>query len=492
MNETNLTKCILKNIEIISSNAPLNFNFKKRELILNKNMTCFILYIDGLANKEDIKGHIIDPLLFKIDCNIQTLESPAEYISKRFITIDDIQLCSNAETISNALKSGKSIILIENDDNAIICNTSISNLKMDTEVKLEENVLGEKSVFGDNINFNISLIQEKLKNDNLKIEKYILGEENNCDVCLIYMENKIDSEILKNLKDNLKNIKAPYIPDTGYIAQYIQKTSMYIFPKIKITEAPNKVISDIIQGKAAIFVNGNAYAAILPVVFWEFFQGFEDYSNGAIIGNFARLIRFLAAIIILTASPIYFTLINYNVYLLPLSLIKIISSSRNNIPYPPIMEILFMEIMVEFIREGSLRLPSKIAQTSSIIGGIILGEAVVKAGLVSPATLVVVAVTVISTFMIPNYEMSLKIRLLRFYMLLLSVIFGFFGIILGLFTILAYLIYLDSFGIPYFSPLAPLKTGDLKDAIIRYQLKYLNNVPITFAGRRRKKGKNEK
>lgn len=480
-----LTNDLGKNINLISANTPANFNFKVRELILKGDIKCNVLYISGLSKKEDIEDRIIYPLLFNIDCNINKLPSKISYVSQKYMSISDTQISSDINNISNGLKNGKTIVLIENEDTAIICNTSISNFKKISEAKIEETIRGEKSNFVDFIDTNIALIQEKLKNNNLKIENYVLGKENNSQAALIYMENVIDPKVLSKLKSKLCTINISYIPGTGYLSQFIDKSSFSIFPQSKTTEKPDTVISDILQGKAAIFINGCAYAIIMPVVFIEFFQAFEDYSNRIILANFDRALRILSLFIVLTISPIYLVLLNYNAELVPLNLIKMIIVSRKDIPLPPFLEILIMELIIEFLREGGLRLPSIVGQTLGIVGGIILGQAAIQAILVSPTTLIVVTVTVIATFVIPNYEMSLSIRLLRFYILIMAQILGFFGIIIALFSIIAHLMNLENLGIPYFSPFAPMRHKDLKDSIFRYPLRDFARIPVTF----RKKGK---
>ncbi|PAB59134.1 spore germination protein [Anaeromicrobium sediminis] len=487
MNTMALTKDLEKNIALISSNSPANFNFKTRELLLKDNTKCIVLYISGLSKKEDIEDRIIYPLLFKIDCDINTLSSPISYISQRYITISDTKISSDINSISESLKNGETIILIENEESAVICNTSTSNFKKVANSKIEETIRGEKSAFVEILSFNIGLIQEKLKNNNLIIEKYVFGEENNSEAALLYMKDAIDINTLNKLKSKLKTIKTSYIPDTGYLAQFIDKSPISVFPQSKTTEKPDKVVSDILQGKAAILINGCSYALILPVVYIEFFQGFEDYSNRIILANFDRFTRILAAAVVVTLSPIYLVLLKYNAELVPLDLIKIIIMSRRDIPLPPFLEILLMEMIIEFLREGGLRLPSIVGQTLSIVGGIILGQAAIQAGIVSPTTLIIVAVSVIATFLIPNYEMSLSIRLLRFYVLILAQILGFFGVIIGLFSIIAHLMSLESLGTPYFSPFAPMRYKGLKDSLARYPLKDINRIPVIFKRRKVKK-----
>ena len=479
-----LTNDLEKNVDLISANTPANYNFKVRQLILKGDIKCNVLYISGLSKKEDIEERIIYPLLFHIDCEINNLTSPVSYISKRYITISDTQLCSDINKISSGLKSGKTIVLIENQNNCIICNTSTSNFKPNAQTKIEESTRGSKTSFVDILDTNIALIQEKIKNNNVKIEKYVLGKENNSEAALVYIENTIDTEVLNKIKDKLQSLESSYVPDTGYISQFIEKSPFGLFPQTKTTEKPEKVVSDLIQGKAVILINGCSYSIVLPVVFTEFFQGFEDYSNRLFVANFDRILRFSSIIIILLVSPIYLVLLKYNAELVPLDLIKTIVVSRKDIPLPPFLEILLMEIIIEFLREGGLRLPSVIGQTLSIVGGITLGQASVEAGMVSPTTLIVVTVSVIATFVIPNYEMSLCIRLLRFYVLIMAQMLGFLGIVLALFSIVAHLMSLESFGVPYFSPFAPLRHKDLKDSLLRFPLKSINKIPVSFKKRK--------
>lgn len=480
MNDTMLTNDLKENIKLISENTPTNFNFKIRELILKGDVKCNVLYIKRISEKEEIEKQIIYPLLFNIDCDIKTLKAKIPYLSQKYLPVSDTEISSDVNQLATALKNGKTLVLIEDENLAIICNTATSSLNDSFETKIEESIRGEKSTFVDFIEINIALIQEKFKNNNLKLEEYVFGEENNSRAVLIYMENIIDPKVLSRLKSRLGTIDMPYIPGTGYLSQFIEKSQFGLFPQSKTTEKPDTVISDILQGKAAILINGCAYAIILPVVFVEFFQAFEDYSNKILLGNFDRLLRILSLFIILTISPIYLVLLEYNADLVPINLIKIIIISRKDIPLPPFLEILTMEVIIEFLREGGLRLPSIVGQTLGIVGGIILGQAAIQAGMVSPTTLIVVTITVIATFVIPNYEMSLSIRVLRFYTLIMALILGFFGIIIALFSIVAYLMNLDSLGIPYFSPFAPMRYKDLKDSVIRGRLKKIERRPKTF------------
>ena len=476
----NLTSDIKRNKHLIYSSLASNYNLKYRDIILKGNINCLIIYIDGISDKDTIEKHIISPLLFRIDTKLPNTSSLALYISKRYISINSTEISNEVKKLCESLKRGQTIIFLDNDDNAIICDTFKDNFRKVSDAKIEENIRGAKSAFVENIKINISMIQEKLINNNLRIERYVFGKENNIEGALLYLEGTIDKKILSKIKEKLNHVKANYIPDTGMLMQYMEKRPFSVFPQYKTVEKPDKAVSDIIQGKAIIFVNGCSYAVTVPVVFIEFFQAFEDYSNKIVLANFDRFIRLIALLIILLASPLYLVLISYNIDLIPQDLIYIISESRQDIPLPPFIEILLMEIVIEFLREGGLRLPSMVGQTLSIVGGIILGQAAINSGFVSPTTLVVISVTVICTFLIPNYEMSLTIRLCRFVILILAQILGLFGIMLGLFALIAYLISIDSFSVPYLSPIAPTRHKDLKDSLIRGSLKNIDKVPKSF------------
>ncbi|QOR35974.1 spore germination protein [Clostridium sp. 'deep sea'] len=475
-----LTNNISENIELIKAAFPVNYSFVIRNIILKGNIKCALLYMSNISNKETIEARIIDPLLFQFDNEINLDGCVVDFIAQRYISISDTSISNDINMILSRIQSGDTVVFINNENKAIICSTSKSNLKNVSEIKIEETLRGEKSAFVDVLNSNIGLIQEKLKNKQLKVDKYTLGENNNAETALVYIENLIDENILKQLKKKLSDIKCPYIPDTGYLAKYIDESKFSIFPQSKTSEKPDKVISDLLQGKAAIFVNGCAYAVILPVVFIEFFQAFEDYSNRIILANFDRFLRLLSVIVVVSLAPIYLVLLKYNVELLPLNFIKVIIVSRKDIPLPPFMEIMLMEIIIEFLREGGLRLPSIVGQTLSIVGGIILGQAAIQASVVSPATLIVVTVGAIATFVIPNYEMSISIRLIRFFLLVIAEMLGFYGVIIGLFFIIAHLVNLESLGVPYFAPFTPMYVKDLRDSIVRMPINEIQSTTETF------------
>ncbi|WP_052085663.1 spore germination protein [Clostridium sp. HMP27] len=468
------------NVDIISSNIPLNYNFVKRELVIKNGVPCIVLYISTLVKQEYLESNVIYPLLFQVQSSIDSVVNKVEFVAKKFIVSSGIEITKDVNFIASELMHGQCAVLIGDEDKAIICNTAGPMHRSITESQVEKVIKGGKEAFIESLSVNIALIQQGIKNEHLKIDKYVFGEENKADGVLMYLDNAIDKQILQRIKDDLSSVKMPQVLGPGVVMQLVEKFPYSIFPQSKTTEKPTKAVSDILQGKAVLIVEGSPYVMIMPVVFMEFFQEVEDYGNRLLLANFDRAVRLLALVIILTLPSIYLILLKYNSELTPLNLSKIIIRSRLDIPLPPFVEILMMEIVVEVLREGGLRLPTPVGQTLSIIGGIILGQSATAAGIVSPTTLVVIAITVICTFVIPNYDMVLSIRLLRFAMLISTALLGILGLLIGIQLIVVRLMKMDSYGVPYLSPIAPLRFSGLKDTLIRTKIENLNTRAAGF------------
>lgn len=479
-----------KNLTIISDFVAYNTNFIRREILINDKYKAYILFINGLADKKYIEESIIKPLLYMVKDEINT-EDDLYSLTKKYIISSDIRLTNNAKDIGEDILSGKTAILIDGISSSIIIDTTSSNYRAIEESTSEKSVLGSRESFTESLELNITLIQRKIKNPNLKIERFVVGEKTRTQAALLYIDDVIDKELLTNIKNRINSIKPPEMLTTGIFEQFIENRPLNLFPQAKNTERPDKVVFDLLEGKVAIFIAESPSALIVPVLFAEFFQGFEDYSERIIIANFSRIMRFLSVITVLILGPIYLTLLLYNAELFPYKLMIAITDSRTGIPLPPFLEILAMEVAIEILREGGIRLPNPVGTTLAIVGGIVIGEAATKANLVSHATLFIVAITVVSTFLIPNYQMALCIRFLRFPLLILAQLFGFFGILIGFYILLIALVKLDSFGIPYFAPLAPSRFKDFGDLFIRDSIKKTLNEPVSLKPSLSRRNKNE-
>lgn len=440
------------------------------------HLNASIIYIDGLSNKDIIDRDILTPLMLHVHEILNPKEDIPDYLSKKYIAMCNTLIETDIAKLGEAVKSGKTAILIENINNFIVIDTTAGNYRTISDPPIESPIRGSREGFIENIETNISILRRNIKDKNLSTEKFTIGRRSQTDVVIMYIDDIVDKDILNELRKRLLAIDVDSITDSGKIEQFIEDSPYCVFPQVFGTESPSIIKSNLMEGRIAIIVNGTPYVLTVPALFIEFFQAPDDYNERTVVSTFTRILRCISTFIVISLPSLYLTLIQYNVELIPVKFINPIVQSREGIALTPFLEILSMEIVVELLREGGLRLPPKIASTLSIVGGIIVGNTAIESKVVSPTTLLVVGVSVLSTFLIPNYEMALTIRFLRFPMLFLASAIGFLGIAAGWFILLIELFSLESFGNPYFS----LIQSDLKDIFVRAPLWQMNNRPASI------------
>ncbi|MCW6077362.1 spore germination protein, partial [Clostridium sporogenes] len=337
----------------------------------------------------------------------------------------------------------------------------------------ETSIRASREGFVEKLETNISILRRRIKDNNLIQENLVIGRRNQTDVVLMYIDNIADKNIVEDIKSRLSLIDVDVFVGTGMLEQLIEYSPYSIFPQAFFTERPDVVEANLFEGKIAIIAEGTPFVMTAPAVFFEFFQAIEDYTQRTIISSFTRLLRYFAVFIVTTLPAIYITLIKFNSELIPFKFVGALIESRKGISLTPFMSILSMNIIIDFLREGGLRLPFKIGQTLSVVGGIIIGDAAIRAKIVSSTTLLVVGVSTVATFLIPNYDMAISIRLISYPMLFLGNFLGMFGITIGWFFLIAYLCTLESYGIPYFK----IYKSDLKDIFVRVPIYKMNKRP---------------
>lgn len=468
-------KTIDEKFQDIENNLGVNSTAIYRKFIIGKEnpINAALVYINALASKDTVDKGILNPLMLYVNEDLSQIENLCDYLTEKYITAGNATVEQDFANVIFEVKRGKTILFFENCDDYIIIDTTGGVYRAMEEPPNETTIRGSREGFVENIETNISILRRKIKDDNLVVELLTRGDRTQSDIAIVYIDDIVDKKLVEKIRNKISSIDVDKLTSTGVIEQYIEEHPYSIFPQVHGTERPDKIVANILEGRIAIILQGTPYVITAPALFIEFFQSVEDYSERTIVSNFIRFIRVLAVFIVITVSPMYLTLIKYNIELLPLKFVVPIIQSRIGIPLTPFMEIMLMEIVIELLREGGLRLPTKVGQTLSVVGGIIIGDAAIKAKIVSPETLLVVVIAVISTFLIPNYEMQLSIRLLRFPMLILADAFGALGIVLGWFFIIVHLCSLDSFGIPYLD----LYRSDMKDIFIRKPLWMMNKRP---------------
>lgn len=432
-----------------------------------------LIYINALVSKDLLDKDVLTPLMFRVDENLYSKRNLSNYICENYIPICNTILENDLNKVVMEIKTGKTTLLINNSSEYILLDTTAGNYRSISDPVNESSIRGSREGFIENIETNISILRRKIGDKNLCIEDFKVGRRSQTTLALLYIQDIVDDGVLDEIKMRINSIDVDSVTDTGMIEQYIEDSPFSPFPQIYTTERPDIVKSNLMEGQVAIILNGTPQVLTLPGIFVTFFQGVEDYNQRTIVSSFVRILRLIAIFTVITLPSLYLSLMQYNVELIPIKFITPLVQSRKGIALPPFMEILSMEIIIEFLREGGLRLPPKIAQTLSIVGGIIIGNTAVESKIVSPTTLLVIGISVVSSFLIPNYEMSLSLRFIRFPMLFITNALGFLGIALGWFFIAVHISSLKSVTVPYFE----LKLEDLKDIFIRAPLWEMNKRP---------------
>ncbi|MDQ0229950.1 spore germination protein [Metabacillus malikii] len=457
-------------------------DFSYREFKINKTIPAAIFYLNGLVEEKRMELHVINPLLKPMDEENPTIDSFLKEISAASIEISP----SFQEAIDFIL-SGGTVLFINGYSQALLIGEHHWIQRSVDEPLSEAVVLGPREGFIENIRTNISMIRRRLKTTELKFESLKIGKLSKTDVVIVYLENIAQKSIVDEIRSRLKRIELDAIEDSGYILEFIEDDPYTVFPQALQTERPDRVVGNILEGRIAILVDNSPFALIVPVTFFQLMNASEDYYGRFIMTSFIRGIRYLFLFIALLFPSIYIAVTTFHQELLPTNLLFSVAASREKVPFPAVIEALLMEITFEALREAGLRLPRPIGSTVSIVGALVIGQAAVEAGIVSAPLVIVVSTTGIASFMFPSYSFTGAIRLLRFLMIFLAAILGFYGILLGVFFILVHLVKLRSFGVPYFSPVAPLNVNNIKDIFIRVPWWKMNERPEQTAKRNLKR-----
>ncbi len=441
------------------------FLFAQREQI-----KLALVYVDGLTNKSQLSDQVMRALSLEIpaatDNTVITKANALHYVKMRGLCIHQVKETENLQEAVEAILSGDSILLVDGHATAVINGSRGWEARSIEESQTQGVVRGPRESFVETLRTNTSLVRRKIKNKDLKIESLTLGEVTRTDIAVAYIKGIVNEDLVTEVKQRLTRIKIDGILESGYIEELIRDNPLSMFPTVGHTDRPDRVAANLLEGRVAIFVDGTPMVLTVPHFFVEAIQTPEDYYEQALFTSFVRLLRIGSLLIALTLPSLYVAIISFHQEMLPTPLLLSIAAQREAVPFPVFVEALLMEIAFEIIREAGIRLPRQVGQAISIVAALIVGQAAVQAGLVAGATIIVVALTAMASFVV-YYSGSLAFRLLRFPLMFLAASFGLFGLIAGLIVIVVHMTSLRSFGVPYLAPIGPLVPGDLKDSIVR-------------------------
>lgn len=448
-----------------------------RQFQINNHVDAAIIYVDGLADRISIQDFILKVMMYNLE--LKETKPNKHYLSelkKHAISIGEVHDETNFKKALNNILSGETAIFIDGFSTAIIASTRGWEHRDVTEPTTQNVIRGPKEAFTENIRTNTSLLRRKIKDPDLRIETQVIGKHTHTEVSVISLDSITNPKVLEEVHKRLDQIDIDGILESAYVEELIEDKTSSPFPTVFNSERPDVVAAALLEGRVAIIIDGTPFVLIVPALFIHFFQSPEDYYERSFFG-IIRILRFFAFFAALLIPSLYIALTTFHQEMIPTQLLIDLAAQRDGIPFPALVEALIMEITFEILREAGIRMPRAVGQAISIVGALVLGQAAVQAGLVSPTMVIVVSITAISNFVFPSYDMAISVRILRFGFMFLAATFGLFGIAVGLFTLLLHLCSLRSFGIPYMAPMAPLNLSDQKDAVFRFPRKMLFTRP---------------
>lgn len=449
-------------VDILGDPADLNI---KRFTLGERGISCELLYMDGLSDTEMLARQVIRPL--QQARPISEEEDLLETLETRLLSAPIGERTDELDRISNALLGGQAVLLVNGLAQAVIIAGKRKLERSIEEPQTEALVRGPRIGFTEDISTNLTLLRRMIRDPNLIVHVEVVGRRSRQELAILYVQDIAHPGIVEETIRRVRAIDVDTLQESGSVEQWIEDSFLSPFPQLLHTERPDKVSAFLMKGKVAILLDGTPFALLLPITFLGLIQSPEDYYERWLIGSLLRLLRYSAVLISLFLPALYIALISFHQGMIPFKLAFSIAASREGVPFPSVIEALLMEATLELLREAGVRLPKPVGQTVGIVGGLVIGEAAVRAGVVSPIMVIVVAVTAISSFTIPAYSAGIAFRMLRFATMLAAGVMGLYGIVLVVIMISVHMLRLSSFGIPYTAPFAPSLKGDWLDLLIR-------------------------
>ena len=444
-----------------------------------RKIRCLVVYIEVAVSNMMLEDSVVGKLV-----NHMWQMSPEEileFVRTNGLGISDVKTLENMEDAMAAMLTGNAVFFFDGYTKAVkISSKGYPNLSV-SEPSREKVLRGSKESFTDSVKTNSALVRKRIRDTRLKVKEKTLGSRSRTLVQLLYMEDLVRPGILEAIESHLDSFVIDGVLDGGVVEQLTEKHWLSPFPQFQSTERPDKCAMEILNGRILLLCDHSPEGLLLPAAFNDFLQVSEDSYNRFEIVSFQRFLRYAAVAFTMLFSGLYLAMTNFHTQVLPTNLILSFSQASQGVPFPGILEILLMETAFETIREAGVRMPGPLGGTIGIVGGLIVGQAAVTANLVSPITVVVVAVTALCSLVIPSQEFSAPFRLLKFGFIILGGTMGMFGILLGLYLTVSHLAGLESFGIPYLAPFAAQNRQGYRgedDSILRMPLWSLRKRPL--------------
>lgn len=456
-----ISKKLSDNIDYLKKaySIPKNGDIVLREFDIvakDKTIPASIIFYDGMTDRNIIDLAILQPLMLLSNLEVKGKEDQlSEYISKHLLVHNQTKITQKMSKVIDEINFGGCGVFIDGIDVAFACDVKGWEHRGVDRPEIESVVRGPQEGFTETLRVNTALVRKILKDEDLIVEDVSVGKRSKTPCSLLYIKDIVNDSLVEEVRKRLKSIKIDYIFDTGELEQYLEDNPFMTTPQIIATERPDRVAAVLTEGKVAVIMSGSPFALVMPTTNFDLLQSPEDTYIRFPYVNLIRIVRMMAMFVSLFLPGLYVAITNFHHEMIPTDLLLAIEASREKVPFPSVVEILIMEFSFELILEAGIRRPGPLGPTLGIIGALILGQAAVAANIVSPILIIIVAVTGIGSFAIPNFGLGLSYRLLRFIFIFLASMAGFLGITFGLFIYGVWSCSVKSFGVPFMTPVGP-------------------------------------
>lgn len=443
-----------------------------------EKQSIYVVYIDGLCDNETVETTIVKPVTWewRRDINISLWDAIVSYEGQSADIKEEIDF----EKVMFSILKGDTAIFVSDSDKALVLSSKKLPVRGIEESSTEGGLRGPRDSFNESLRTSTALVRRRIKDLKLKINQGVIGERSRTDYAIMYIDDLASKELVENVRKRIENYEIDAIFDSGMAEHLMEKKWFRPFPIFQATTRPDKAAAAIVDGRVVIAFDNSPEVLIAPATINTLFQTADDYYNRWPVATFARIIRYIAAFIAVGLPGLYIALTCYHREIIPDKLLYAIADARSGLSFPIVLEVLIMELLFELLREAGIRLPSQMGNTIGVVGGLIVGQSAVDAGIVSTIVVIVVALTAIASFAIPNEAFGSIFRLLKFLTIIASAFWGLYGFYLVMLALLYVLASVDSFGIPYMSPVVSCgykESEGIRDFILREPISKLKFRP---------------
>lgn len=429
-----------------------------------RNAMIKLFYISQLTDRAALTDSIVKPLV--LHCSSARTPVNAQIAMDGIIYADNCRIESDAGKIEDFILSGMVVILFSNDKQYIVADLRKVESRQIPTPQLSYTIRGPQDCFTENLDANLSLIRYRVKDKNMRIKYFEVGRRTKAQVAVIYIEDIANDTVVNEIQERIERIDVDGIGESGELQAFLLNNKLQLFPQMGLVERSDMAFHSLLEGKVMVLMDGSGIALLAPKTFSEFFYSCDDRYDNKFFGLFARLLRYAALIIALTGSSFFVALTSFHTDVLPVNYAISLSEMRSNVPFTALIGAFSLELIMELLREALLRVPKQIGSAIGIVGAIVIGSAAISAGIFSPLLLIIVSTSLFASFAIPDYSLANPFRLLKLILLLFTGTMGFFGFAIFMTFILAELVSLNSFGVPYMAPWAPFNYYDFVRTLV--------------------------